>query len=103
VTYDHFNSHYSIEKLRKKGVPTKMTPFTKRYKNIIYDNLYQLVVQRKLFIPNHLLLKNEMKNLQRKWLNSGYKVYPKRDGDVTTDDIVDALAGACYNCIEKRS
>jgi intein/homing endonuclease len=102
VTYDHFNSHSSIEKLRKKGVPTKMTPFTKRYKNIIYDHLYQLVIQRKLLIPNHLLLKNEMKNLQRKWLNSGYKVYPKRDGDVTTDDIVDALAGACFNCVEKE-
>lgn len=102
VTYDHFNSQVSIEKLRKKGVPTKMTPFTKRYKNIIYDNLYQIVIQNKLIIPNHLLLKNEMKNLQRKWLNSGYKVYPKRDGDVTTDDIVDALAGVCMNCIEKE-
>ena len=102
VTYDHFNSQVSIEKLRKKGVPTKMTPYTKRYKNIIYDNLYQLVIQKKLVIPNHLLLKNEMKNIQRKWLNSGYKVYPKRDGDVVTDDIVDALAGACYNCIEKE-
>lgn len=102
VTYDHFNSQVSIEKLRKKGVPTKMTPYTKRYKNIIFDNLYQLVIQRKLVIPNHLLLKNEMKNIQRKWLHSGYKVYPKRDGDITTDDIVDALAGACYNCIEKE-
>ena len=103
VTYDHFNSHASIEKLRKKGVPTKMTPFTKRYKNIIYDHLYQLVIQKKLVIPHHLLLKNEMRNLQRKWLNSGYKVYPKRDGDVITDDIVDALAGACFNCVEKET
>jgi hypothetical protein len=42
-----------------------------------------------------------MKNLQRKWLDSGYKVYPRKDGDIVTDDIVDALAGACYNCIEK--
>jgi hypothetical protein len=42
-----------------------------------------------------------MKHLQRKWLDSGFKVYPKREGDVTTDDIVDALAGVCYNCIEK--
>lgn len=103
VTYDHFNSQTSITKLRKKGIPTKMTAFTKAYKNIIYDNLYQLVIQGKILIPNHLLLKNEMKNLQRKWTNSGYKVYAKKDGDVTTDDLVDALAGACYNCIEKDS
>ena len=79
-----------------------MTPFTKQYKNIIYDNLYQMIIQKRLLIPNHLLLKNEMKNLQRKWLNNGYKVYPKKDGDVTTDDICDALAGACYNCMEKE-
>lgn len=102
VSYDHFNSQESIAKLRKKGVPTKMTPYNKQYKNLIYDNLYQIAVQGKLFIPNHILLKNEMKNLQRKWLDSGYKVYPRKDGDITTDDIVDALAGACYNCIEKE-
>jgi len=102
VTYDHFNSQTSIVKLRKKGIPTKMTPFTKQYKNIIYDNLYQIVIQKKLFIPNHLLLKNEMKSLQRKWLDTGYKVYPRKDGDVTTDDLCDALAGACYNCVEKE-
>jgi intein/homing endonuclease len=101
VTYDHFNSQTSIAKLRKRGIPTRMTPFTKQYKTLIYDNLYQLVIQRKLLIPHHLLLKNEMKNLQRKWLDNGYKVYAKKDGDVTTDDLCDALAGACYNCIEK--
>lgn len=102
VTYDHYNSQESIAKLRKRGVPTKMTPYTKQYKNIIYDNLYQITIQGKLVIPNHILLKNEMKNLQRKWLDSGYKVYPRKDGDVTTDDIVDALAGACFNCVEKE-
>ncbi len=102
VTYDIFNSKSSVMKLRKSGIPCKTTHYSKRYKNIIYDNLYQLVVQKKLYIPGHLLLKNEMFNLQRKWFDSGgYRVYPKRDGDVTTDDIVDALAGACYNCIDK--
>jgi len=102
VTYDHFNSQASIAKLRKKGLPTKMTPYNKQYKNLIYDNLYQIAIKNKLVIPNHLLLKNEMLNLQRKWLDSGYKVYPRKDGDVTTDDICDALAGACYNCVEKE-
>lgn len=102
VTYDHFNSQASIAKLRKKGIPTKMTAYNKQYKNLIYDNLYQIAIQKRLLIPNHLLLKNEMLNLQRKWLDSGFKVYPRKDGDVTTDDLCDALAGACYNCIEKE-
>jgi len=101
VTYDHYNSASSIAKLRRFGIPSRMTAFTKQYKNAIYNNLNQIVIQGKLIIPFHNLLKNEMKNLQRKWLDSGYKVYPKKDGDVTTDDVVDALAGACYNCIEK--
>jgi intein/homing endonuclease len=101
VTYDHFNSQSSIAKLRRFGIPSRMTPFTKQYKNIIYNNLNQIVINGKIHIPYHALLKNEMKHLQRKWLDSGFKVYPKREGDVTTDDIVDALAGVCYNCIEK--
>jgi intein/homing endonuclease len=104
VTYDHFNSQESIAKLRKRGVPTKMTPYTKAYKNIIYDHLSQLVISKRLCIPHHLLLQSEMRNLQRKWLSGGggFKVYPKKDGDVTTDDVCDALAGACYNCVERE-
>ena len=34
---------------------------------------------------------------------AGYKVYPKRDGDVYTDDILDALAGACYSAMQVSS
>ncbi len=38
-------------------------------------------------------------HLQRKWLASSYRVYPRTDGEVRTDDLVDALAGACFNAI----
>lgn len=103
VTYDQWNSASSIQKLRKVGIPALETRFTKHYKMLIYDNLYELVVSKKLLIPNHLLLKNEMINLQRKWSVSGggYSVLPKLDGDITTDDLCDALAGACYNTMDR--
>lgn len=105
VTYDQWNSASSIQKLRKVGIPAIETRFTKHYKMLIYDNLYELVVAKKLLIPNNLLLKNEMLNLQRKWSVSGggYSVLPKSDGDVTTDDLSDALAGACFNTMDKTA
>lgn len=101
VTYDHWNSRESIAKLRKHGVPAKMTPFSKQYKQRIYDNLYQLVIGGKLKIPHYQLLAVEMKNLQRKWTESGFKVMPKKDAEIDTDDIVDALAGACFNAMDR--
>jgi len=105
VTYDQWHSQTSILNLRKANIPAMETRFTKAYKILIYDNLYQLVVSKKLLIPSNLLLMNEMINLQRKWSVSGggYSVMPKSDGDIMTDDICDALAGACFNAVDKSS
>lgn len=103
VTYDQWNSQASIQKLRKVGIPAIETRFTKNYKMLIYDNLYELVVSKKLLIPGNLLMMNEMVNLQRKWSTSGggFSVMPKIEGDITTDDLCDALAGACFNTMDR--
>jgi hypothetical protein len=66
----------------------------------IYDELYNLVVGNRLKIPYHKLLKDEMLYLQRKYTYNGYKVYAPTEGDVKTDDLVDSLAGACYNTLQ---
>ncbi len=100
VTYDHWNSQSSIKKLRKHGIPAKCTPYLRHYKMAIYDELYDLIIGNRLRIPYHRLLKDEMINLQRKYSNNGYKVYPRTEGDVLTDDIVDCVAGACYNAFD---
>jgi hypothetical protein len=97
VTFDQWNSSSSIKNLQKHGIPSRLTRFTKRYKIIIYDNLYNTVCSNRLFIPQHDLLKNEMLFLQRKYMPNGYRVYAKKDGFVKTDDVCDALAGACYD------
>ena len=100
ITYDIWNSIASINKLRKVGIPAKCTHYNKKYKMTIYDELYGLVVSGRIRIPPYVLLRDEMFNLQRKFLPpSGYSVFPKKEGEVSTDDIVDALAGACYNAI----
>jgi hypothetical protein len=104
VTYDQWNSDRSIKRLKQNGIPAKMTRFTRRYKMIIYDELYNLIIAGRLKIPIHTLLRGEMLNIQRKYMPpAGYKVYPKRDGDVYTDDILDALAGACYSAMQVSS
>jgi hypothetical protein len=67
---------------------------------VIYDELYNLVTNDRIRIPFHGILKSEMTNLQKKYTGgTGFKVYPKSDAEIATDDIVDALAGACYSAI----
>lgn len=97
ITYDQWNSHEAIQTLKKNGLVAKCTPYIPKYKVQIYDNLYNLIVGDKIIIPHNILLYNEMIHLQQKYTAQGYRVYPRREGEVVTDDLVDALAGAAYN------
>lgn len=112
VTYDLWNSASSVLKLRKHGIPAQMKAFNRRYKMEIYTELEELMKANRLKIPRYgfneesskatNLLYNELTHLQRKYDGTGFKVYPKKEGDVTkTDDVVDALAGACYSAISR--
>lgn len=105
VTYDQWNSSSSMQKMKKNGIPAKVTPYHRKYKMQIYTELENTLNARKIKIPKHQLLKDEMLELQRKFnLNSGFQVYPKREGDgCKTDDITDALAGSVFNCINAKA
>jgi len=96
VTYDVWNSIQSIEKLKKAGVPAKCTHFSAQYKMAIYTQLEVLMNSDKIWIPRHKLMQDEMLHLQRKTTVKGFRVSAPKDGDVRTDDLTDALAGACY-------
>jgi hypothetical protein len=102
VSFDQWNSAASIRSLQGAGIPAKLTRFTKRHKIVIYDYLYDLASSGRLHIPHHELLKNEMLYLQRRYMPTGYRVFPKRDGSIRTDDLVDALAGACFATSERE-
>lgn len=106
VTYDQWSSLESIIKLRKAGIPNKLTRFTNSYKVTIYKELENLVNAKKIIIPKEeksILLYKEMIEIQRRFTATGFKVLPKKDGDgVKSDDILDCLAGACYTAVEKQ-
>jgi len=101
VTYDQWESYESIRKLRKYGIPAKKFHFNRHSKRRIYDNLEQLALSGRILIPDIPIVKQEMYNLQRKYVdNGGYWVGTRKDGDVTTDDTVDAIASASYHAMQ---
>lgn len=100
VSYDGYESRQSIQKLRRAGIPVKLTEFRPRYKEEIYRNLEHLFITGDIALPSigpHAkLLELELKNLKRRWIPSGgFKIGPNEEGEVKTDDVVDALSGAC--------
>lgn len=99
VTYDIWNSDSSIEKLRSKGIPTKLTPFRSTYKMNIYQNLETILINNHLAMPykgpDAQLLEMELKCLKRIYTAHGFKIKPDKEAHVTTDDLADCLAGAC--------
>jgi hypothetical protein len=102
VSYDQWNSQSSIEKLRRSGIPAICTRFSKNYKIQIYEELRKLVIEERLKLPYNQLLHDEMIHLQRRWMNTGFRIYAKTEGEVRTDDTCDALAGACFNALQKE-
>lgn len=107
MTYDQWASQESILKLRKAGIPNKLTRFNNMYKMTIYKELENLVNSGRIIIPREeksSLLYNEMIELQRRFTSGGFKVKFKEEGDgVKSDDVVDCLAGACYIAVEQQS
>jgi hypothetical protein len=104
VSYDSWNSLASIQKLRSKGIPTRMTPFRKQYKMSIYNHLEHLLVNHQLALPRRgpfaTQMEQELKCLKRIYSNVGFKIEPDPEAQVTTDDMCDALAGACGIAVE---
>lgn len=107
VSYDAWNSLSSIQRLRSKGIPTKVTPFRKQYKMFIYSHLEHLLVSKTLALPHKGLhaqdMEMELKCLKRSYgTSSGFKIEPDPEADKTTDDLADALAGAAGVAIENH-
>lgn len=104
VTYDSWNSLSSIQKLRSKGIATKMTPYRKAYKITIYDHLEHLLINQQLALPykggEAELLATELKYLKRIYGPQGYRITVDEEAPVSSDDCCDALAGACGIAVE---
>jgi hypothetical protein len=104
VSYDAWNSLASVQKLRSKGIPSKTTPFRKQYKMFIYNHLEHIMVNRCLALPHKGQysqdLEMELKCLKRIYSGTGFSIEPDPEAAKTTDDLCDALAGACGVAIE---
>lgn len=103
LTYDQWRSENSINLMRKHGLPAMLTSFNTRFKMKIYQELYNLLAENKILIPDDgsegsRLLKQELYNLQRKDTYQGWKVFPNKDAEIKTDDLADALAASVYQC-----
>ncbi|MFA5760116.1 MAG: LAGLIDADG family homing endonuclease, partial [Clostridia bacterium] len=101
LTSDQWASQESLIKIRKAGIPTKVTRFNHSYKNIIYGELENLVNSSRIKIPFNFLLRNEMLELRRKYTPTGFRVLPKTDGEgAKSDDIIDCVAGCSYSALQ---
>ena len=98
VSYDDFHSRPSIQKMRSKGIPSKLTKFLKKYKIDIYNHLEHLLVNHQLSLPRKgpwgSLLANELKCLKRVYAPQGFKIQADPEAQTSTDDLCDSLAGA---------
>lgn len=96
ITFDDWNSASTIQKFRKKGLPVKRTAYRSSYKQLIFGELRDLVVEGRLhLIPDELLV-GEMKSLLFRLVGNGFKVMPDSDSEYPSDDYCDCLAGAAH-------
>lgn len=102
ITFDDWNSASTIQKFRKKGLPVKRTPYRGSYKQLIYGELRDLVVEQRLhLIPDELLV-GEMKSLLFRLVGNGFKVMADPDSEYPTDDYCDCIAGAAHMALSSN-
>lgn len=97
IVYDQFDSTSSIIKFRKAGVDAIKTPFSRHYNTKIYKNLRDLIYDERLDLFYHERGLKELKNLQEKRVGKKqFLIEAPTQGEITTDDLCDVLANACY-------
>ena len=105
VSYDQWDSAASIQKLRSKGIPTKLTAFRKSYKVAIYSQLEDLLIGHQLALPRRgefaEHMEQALKCLKRIFTPNGFRIQPDPEGRIITDDLCDALAGAIGTAAER--
>lgn len=91
VSYDVWSAVHSTQKLRAKGIPCKVTPFRKAYKNQIYNQLEDLMVNHQLALPQRgpyaEQMMMELKCLKRIYAPTGFKIQPDPEAQTRTDDM----------------
>lgn len=102
ITFDDWNSASTIQKFRKKGLPVQKTSFRSSYKQLIYGELRDLVVEKRLsLIPDELLI-GEFKSLLYRLVGNGFKIMPDSESEYPTNDFTDCVAGAAHAALSSN-
>lgn len=119
ITYDHWGSQGSIQKLQTYGLNVKKTTYNGQFQNQIYSELYELFVSNRidfygLSTPIKVKekgieftrdldevneAKEQFKFLQRKLKGSQFKIEAQSGKH---DDIPDVIAGAAYQALKDQ-
>jgi intein/homing endonuclease len=97
VSYDQYNSIQSLQNLKSHGINCVQTAYNRNFKNKIYQNLKDMMAyypQPELLLYDDTRLILEMKALKYRPTMRGISLVVDKHGDVKTDDLIDALAGA---------
>ena len=104
LSYDHFNSATSLQKMQREGIKAIETRFHAQYIEKIYETLLHVMQDNRLeiygrgqWVPE---IKDELLFLQKKYGRRGFRV-AAAEGHF--DDIPDCIAGAAYMALSRSS
>ena len=95
VTFDQHQSAYAIERLRSRKIDARMVHATSGNNEESYAALRDLIASRRIAIPNHAQLLDELAGLECSPTPRGFKVEAASGG---SDDCADAVA-MCAWCL----
>jgi len=96
VTYDMWNSIQSVEYLKSLRINAMQLPFNRSNKATFFQHLIDLMDRDELWLYYDEDVVGELMNLKFKPTQRGVSIMADRGADVSTDDIVDCLGGACW-------
>ena len=117
ISYDHFDSSSSIQKMQAWNLPALRKQFTPEYKRTIYQELFDLFTQGRIEFYRHDTprpdgwkkelvwvddikeAKNQFLGLQRKLKRANPVIEALKGGK---DDICDAVAAASYEALKQK-
>jgi len=102
ITYDVWNSVHSINYLTQKGFYATQLPFGRGAKALYYRNLLDIMDRDELELYYDEQLMGELLNIKYRPTQRGITLFPDPQADVSTDDLVDCLVGACWMAVGRR-
>lgn len=96
VTYDLWNSIQSVEYLKSRGVNALQLPFNRSNKATFFQHLIDLMDNDELWLYYDEHIIGELINLKFRPTQRGISILADGSADISTDDIVDCLAGSCW-------